>query len=272
MLPHLSFARRVRLQRTEWKVSILPLPSPGATMSDINIDRLSAKPAANPAGSRAALGVHPNEPATVIEPVTAVTPVGATHKTSTEENFLHTPSHGLGHIKHEGTVLRENEERRKQIDAILARLNNGQARLTNNIDISGVESQADEDLVQLQIIGERIGVSFDPTEIAEHAPYVDEGAAALERARIAHKIEAALKRVGTLKSALSSADDRAYARLLNINSSAAGLAAARVQMDASSFGMVSASSTVDTLMTNLRAAVIAAHGRMTPELMRLVFP
>lgn len=241
-------------------------------MSDINIDRLSAKPTANPAGSRATLGVHPNEPATVIEPVAAVTPVGASHKTSTEENFLHTPSHGLSQIKHEGTVLQNNEERRKQIDAILARLNQAHARLTNNINVSGIEPQVDEDMTQLLAIGERVGVSFDPAEISQPATPVDESAAALERARIANKIEAALKRVGTLKSALSSTDDRAYARLLNINSSAAGLAAARVQMDASSFGMVSASSTVDTLMTNLRAAVIAAHGRMTPELMRLVFP
>lgn len=240
-------------------------------MSDINIDRLSAKPTANPAGARASLGVHPNEPAAVIEPI-AVTPVGQGQKSSTEENFLHTPSHGLGQIKHEGTVLRENEERRKQIDAILARLNHGSARLTNNIDVSDVESQVDEDLLELQFIGERVGVSFDPTDTMKPVTPTDEGAAALERARIANKIEAALKRVGTLKSALSLADEQAYARLLNINASAAGLAAARVQMDASSFGMVSASSTVDSLMANLRAAVIAAHGRMTPELMRLVFP
>jgi hypothetical protein len=78
--------------------------------------------------------------------------------------------------------------------------------------------------------------------------------------------------VGNLKTALSSTDEQSYARLLNINASEAGLAAARVQLGESNFGTISASSTVDALMSNLRAVVIAAHGRMTPELVRLVFP
>lgn len=242
-------------------------------MSDINIERVSAKPTVNPAGSRAALAVHPNEPASAIEPL-AVTPVGASHKTSTEENFLHTPSHGLSQIKHEGTVLRENEERRKQIDAILARLNQRKAELDKNGDVAAIGTQVDSDFAQLHLIGESLSAPTDAAADTTKAPAAGtgQGAAAIERAMIATKIDTALKRVGTLKSALSSADDRAYARLLNINASAASLAAARVQMGASSFGMVSASSTVDTLMSSLRAAVIAAHGRMTPELMRLVFP
>lgn len=242
-------------------------------MSDINIEKVLAKPTVSPAGSRAALAVHPNEPASVIEPV-AIAPVGATHKTSTEENYLHTRSYGLGQIKHEGNFLMDHEERRKQIDAILARLNHHKTQLDKNGDVSVISSQIDSDIAQLNLIGEDSSAptDADADTTKDPATGANQGEATVERAMIASKIESALKRIGTLKSALSSADDRAYARLLNINASAAGLAAARVQMSGSNFGMVSASSTVDTLMSNLRATVIAAHGRLTPELMRLVFP
>jgi hypothetical protein len=142
-------------------------------------------------------------------------------------------------------------------------------------EVASIERQIDADSGTLVELGQPFQSAANDDQEMPDGPTLGSSYGetdAIERARVLRKIEAAIKRVGNLKTALSSTDEQSYARLLNINASEAGLAAARVQLGESNFGTISASSTVDALMSNLRAVVIAAHGRMTPELVRLVFP
>lgn len=244
-------------------------------MSDLHLERLNSKPSSvGSAVPRAALAVQPNDSALSNDPM-AVAPVGYTQKSNTDDHLQHAPAHALGQIKNEGALVVRNEERRKQIDAILARILESKLHFEGHKATSAIEKQIDSDHSVLIELEQSIR-HFDDrnNELPEEQLF---GSAhrepdSIERARVLRKIEAALKRIGNLKTALSSSDEEAYARLLNINASEAGLAAARVQLGESYFGAVSASSTVDSLMSNLRAVVIAAHGRMTPELVRLVFP
>jgi hypothetical protein len=244
-------------------------------MSDLHLERLNSKPTAvGPAAARVALIVQPDDPTMSVGPL-AVTPVTVAQRSNTDDHLQHASSHAIGQLKHEGALLASNEERRKQIDAILDRMRGSRDRLDRGEDLSHIKRQVDADSGTLVELGNPFHNAADddqeiPDETAIGSSYGETDS--IERARVLRKIEAALKRVGNLKTALSSTDEQSYARLLNINASEAGLAAARVQLGESNFGTISASSTVDALMSNLRAVVIAAHGRMTPELVRLVFP
>lgn len=244
-------------------------------MSDLQLERLSSKPTvAGVASPRSILAVQPNDPAVSIQPL-AVTPVSYTQPSNTNDHFQHASSHAIGQIRNEGAVLASNEERRKQINAILERLLGNKDRLARGEAAFIVGKRVSDDVSDLVDLEQIISSSTENDDgllktlfkgPSQSEPDV------FERARVLRKIEAALKRLDNLKAALLNTDEQAYARLVNINVSESGLAAARVQLGESHFGTISASSTVDTLMSNLRAVVIAAHGRMTPELVRLVFP
>lgn len=244
-------------------------------MSDLHLERLNSKPTSvGPAASRVALIVQPDDPIMSVGPL-AVTPVTVAQKSNTDDHLQHAPSHAIGQIKHEGALLANNEERRKQIDAILDRMRGSKDRLDRGEEVASIERQIDADSGTLVELGQPFQSAANDDHEMPDGPTLESSYGetdAIERARVLRKIEAAIKRVGNLKTALSSTDEQSYARLLNINASEAGLAAARVQLGESNFGTISASSTVDALMSNLRAVVIAAHGRMTPELVRLVFP
>lgn len=244
-------------------------------MSDLHLERLNSKPASvGSAVPRAALAVQPNGSDVSIEPI-AVTPVGYTQKSNTDDHLQHALVHVLGQIKNEGALVIRNEERRKQIDAVLARMLESKLQLEGTEATSAIGKRIDSDdsvLIELEKSFRHFDVGDSELPEIHLFGSAQREPDPIERAHVLRKIEAALKRIGNLKTALSSSDEEAYARLLNINVSEAGLAAARVQLGESHFGTISASSTVDVLMSNLRAVVIAAHGRMTPELVRLVFP
>jgi hypothetical protein len=90
-----------------------------------------------------------------------------------------------------------------------------------------------------------------------------------QRERTLDKISVALRKVGNLRNKISETSDTAHDRLLNINSSVTGLNMARAQVDENVFSIANASSTVDSVMLNLRSIVLA-HGKISSDVVRLV--
>lgn len=83
------------------------------------------------------------------------------------------------------------------------------------------------------------------------------------------KIEAAISRIGQLQDKLGRVERKDYDVLLGLNLFVSGLNAARTQVDDSSYSVSAASSSVENILMNIRAAVVA-HGRASPEIVRLV--
>lgn len=86
---------------------------------------------------------------------------------------------------------------------------------------------------------------------------------------VLNKIDHALDRIGQLRNKLGQDEAEAYNRLISFNVSVSGLNVARTQVADSEYSVTAASSVVESIMTNLRSAVIA-HGGASADVVRLV--
>lgn len=86
---------------------------------------------------------------------------------------------------------------------------------------------------------------------------------------VLNKIDDALGRISQLKDKLGRDEDDAYNRLLTFNVTVSGLNVARTQVTDSEYSISAASAAVESIMTNLRSAVIA-HGGTSADVVRLV--
>lgn len=90
-----------------------------------------------------------------------------------------------------------------------------------------------------------------------------------DRARVLGEIEAAIDRIGQLQDKLGRVERKGYDVLLGLNLSVSSLNSARTQVDDSSYSVSAASTAVENVLINIRTAVVA-HGRASPEIIRLV--
>ena len=90
-----------------------------------------------------------------------------------------------------------------------------------------------------------------------------------DKARVLGKIEAALNRIGQLQDKLGRVERNGYDHLLGLNLSVNGLNTARAQVDDSFYSVSAASTAVENILINIRTAIVA-HGRASPEIVRLV--
>ena len=88
-------------------------------------------------------------------------------------------------------------------------------------------------------------------------------------ASVLNKINDALGRINQLKTKLGQDEAAAYDRLLSFNVTVSGLNVARTQVTDSENSVSAASAVVESIMTNLRSAVIA-HGGTSADVVRLV--
>jgi len=83
------------------------------------------------------------------------------------------------------------------------------------------------------------------------------------------KIEAALAKVGTLREKLTKNEAHAFESLLGLNLSLSSLNTARSLVQETPFSQSAAATAVDNVLVNVRAT-IAAHGKISPDLVRLI--
>jgi len=112
-----------------------------------------------------------------------------------------------------------------------------------------------------------LGQGDGPVDVSEES--AADLALRQQRERTIDKIANALRKVGVLRNKLSDSSQSAHERLLNINSSLSGLNIARSQVDENQFSIENASSTVDSVMLNLRSLVLA-HGKISSDVVRIV--
>lgn len=128
--------------------------------------------------------------------------------------------------------------------------------VTSNVSDLLQDSEADFNLM----LGSEAGVAANiQKEKTSGAPDKD---------RVLGKIEAAINRIGQLQDKLGRVERKGYDFLLGLNLSVSSLNAARTQVDDSSYSVSAASTAVENVLINVRAAVVA-HGRVSPEIVRL---
>lgn len=205
-------------------------------------------------------------------PEVAITGVSSAYQSATENHQGDDLHAKLGLAWSSLERIHKNEQRQKELDAIRSRLLGHQDKKTPHEGVSGTEEiEADIEAVSALAQG-GIGKSeAQPLIIGQkkEASNAAERVSKTDQDRVMARIEQALKNVGKLRSALESDTSTAYDRLVNLNSSISDLNLARSRVDDAEFGLRSASDTVDSVMLHMRAAV-AAHGKMSPELVRLV--
>ena len=216
-------------------------------------------------------------PETAENALTAVAPTSAAQKTSVQD----VPPNDkalldmIGTVGGEADQLVKNAERRKAVDAILARLFNARdtarSSATSTSALAATAVEAEEEIKSLEesfpgfSMGDAGGSPEEPKNAADRVALED-------RARVIAKIEAALKRVEKLRSEIAVSDDHSYSRLLNMSSAVSGLNVARNRVAESLESLSSAANTADNVMVNLRAVVLGAHGKVSPDIVRLVLP
>jgi hypothetical protein len=90
-----------------------------------------------------------------------------------------------------------------------------------------------------------------------------------DKDRVLGEIEAAIDRIGQLQNKLGRVEREDYDFLLGLNLSVSSLNAARTQVNDSSFSVASASTAVENVRINVRAAVVA-HGHVSADIVSLV--
>jgi hypothetical protein len=90
-----------------------------------------------------------------------------------------------------------------------------------------------------------------------------------DKDRVLGEIEAAIERIGQLQQKLGRVEQNGYDFLLGLNISVSSLNVARTQVADSTYSVAAASTAVEKVLTNVRAAV-AAHGNASADLIRIV--
>ncbi|MBS7805564.1 hypothetical protein KIH24_13405 [Rhizobiales bacterium TNE-4] len=226
-------------------------------------NRLAASPV------RSDLAVKAPPPSSEL-PSVAVAGVSTSQQSSTETHYGSDVHAKLGLVWNNLERIHKNDQRQKELDAIRSRL------LGYQKDPSKAVADQGDLEAELKVVSglaqDGIGTGDNPPQVIGQEKETANAAERVSKAdqdRVLARIEQALKNVGKLRSALTSDTSTAYDRLVNLNSSVSDLNLARSRVDGAEFGLRSASDTVDAVMLHMRAAVVA-HGKMSPELVRLV--
>ena len=234
----------------------------------IQNDGVAPKPATASVNARAELAINPAPPSSELRDM-AVAPTGDAQKSTSEYGQTDQTMHLLGHMRNEMDTIAAADQHSKKLDEIYAKLFKSYEAAQQGPVSEDMKTEIDRTLEELDKASkpELFGQGSTPVDV------VDESAADLalrqQRDRTIDKITVALRKVGVLRNKLSETSEAAHERLLNINTSVTGLNMARSQVDQNVFSIDSASSTVDSVMMNLRSLVLA-HGKISSDAVRLV--
>ncbi len=199
----------------------------------------------------------------------AVAPTGDSQRTTSENALMHPLMQVIGQVSEEMDAVAQIDAQSKRLEKIFSKLFKAYGEASRGVIPEGMDSDVDKILKDI----EETFVSHSDSEGPSVVVPVEENVAAQatrqQREKTLEKISVAMRKVGVLRDKLGGANERSHDRLVNINSSMADLNIARAQLDGSSFSISSASSAVDSVMSNLRSAVFA-HGKISADVVRLV--
>jgi len=199
----------------------------------------------------------------------AVAPTGDSQRTTSENALMHPLMQVIGQVSEEMDAVAQSDAQSKRLEKIFSKLFKAYGEASRGVIPEGMDSDVDKILKDI----EETFVSHSDSEGPSVVVPVEENVAAQatrqQREKTLEKISVAMRKVGVLRDKLGGANERSHDRLVNINSSMADLNIARAQLDGSSFSISSASSAVDSVMSNLRSAVFA-HGKISADVVRLV--
>ena len=199
----------------------------------------------------------------------AVAPASNGQKSSSEHDATDHALHMLGQVRNEVDVIGQTDQSREQLDKLYSKLFKAYDAAQKGPLSAEMKTEIDRTLDELEKNDaiHLLGQGDAPVDVAEES--AADLALRQQRERTLDKISTALRKVGVLRNKLSDTSQSAHDRLLNINTSVAGLNMARSQVDENVFSIESASSTVDSVMLNLRSIVLA-HGKISSDVVRIV--
>ena len=234
----------------------------------IQNDGVSPKTATVGAQARAELAVSP-APASSELREKAVAPTSNGQKTSSEQEAMDHAVHLLGQVRNEVDTISAADQNSKKLDELYSKLFKAYDAAKQGPLSAEMKTEIDRTLDELEKNDaiHLLGQNDVPVDISEES--AADLALRQQRERTIDKISNALRKVGVLRNKLSDNSQSAHDRLLNINSSLTGLNMARSQVDENQFSIENASSTVDSVMLNLRSLVLA-HGKISSDVVRIV--
>jgi hypothetical protein len=234
----------------------------------IQNDGVGPKTATVGAQARADLAVSP-APASSELREKAVAPAANGQKPSAEQDTTDQAVHLLGQVRHEVDAISAADQSTKKLYELYSKLFKAYDAAKQGPLSAEMKTEIDRTLDELDkhdavhLLGQGDG----PVDVSEES--AADLALRQQRERTIDKIANALRKVGVLRNKLSDSSQSAHERLLNINSSLSGLNIARSQVDENQFSIENASSTVDSVMLNLRSLVLA-HGKISSDVVRIV--
>ena len=220
-------------------------------------------------GTTARAEIAVNAPTGVAEmPEQAVSGVVGAQRTPQDQQRLLNDTHILNHIRAAVDGFHRSKEDLEALEKLRAKLTMGY-KLIKETDL--IPPDVEKDLVDVAkqaslILGAEQAENTSQIGSPQHPepphPVAD-------KKRVLSKIEGALARIGQIKDKLGETEDQGYNQLLSLNALMSGLNSARTQVDDSAYSVSAASTAVDSILVNVRTAVVA-HGNTSADLVRLV--
>jgi len=225
-------------------------------------------PAVSPI-QRSALTVTPVTDAAEL-PDMAVTALASGQTIPQDQHTLERHTHIIGKLRSAVEDVVEKRKAIEELEAIRAKILLGDKDVaeqpemgTENKDVSAINPEL--------ILGSKVDKNNQDQDFLLKAQEKQ----AIQNKKVAdpqtvlNKIDHALDRIGQLRNKLDQDEAEAYDRLISFNVSVSGLNVARTQVADSEYSVTAASSAVESIMTNLRSAIIA-HGGASADVVRLV--
>ena len=236
-----------------------------AMLERIQSDATLPKAAAPNPANRAELVIAPAPPSTELREK-AVAPVGNIQRSPAEVDLFNASARAIQQTRDGFREIHRIEMDLQELEKLYEKILPGYKALKEKIEApalvhAAMTAAAGVDAFQARASG---------ASKAQGAPAaVAEPQTSTERERTLARIEAAMMKVGALRSKLTDSRASAHDRLLNINASMSGLNMARMQVSDDKVMTSLASSACETIMMNVRSVVVA-HGNVSPDLVRLI--
>ena len=229
-------------------------------------DALSVQGVASGSASRADFAV--SAPAGTVElPEQAVTSVAGAQYLPPDHQRLTQDTHVLGRIRTSVEGYHRSKEDLEALEKLRAKLTLGYKTIK---DTDLIPPDLEKDLA---VVWGRADLMLGVDDQLDTKPAADQlpahPHAPTVKKHVLSRIEAALERIDLLRDKLGETESDDYNKLLGLNALVTGLNAARTRLDDSSYSLSAASTTVDSILVNMRTAVVA-HGRASADVVRLV--
>lgn len=200
-------------------------------------------------------------------PEQAVTSVAGAQVLPPDHQRLMEDTHVLGRIRASVEGYHRSKEDLEALEKLRAKLTLGYKTIK---DTDLIPPDLEGDLASVRVRADLVlGAvdQMDPSSAADQLPAHPH--APSDKKHVLSRIEAALNRIDQLREKLGETEGNNYIQLLGFNALVTGLNAARTQLDDSSYSLSAASTAVDSILVNMRTAVVA-HGRASADIVRLV--